>query len=493
MKHLLRKQLLLLAMVCGTTAYAQTVQTFGDLYYYDWYQIGTNGEIIYDEGSQDAWVTTVDVGEWEPDENGGVEIRNGGFYFGGPNGKIWGTVTSPDFDSNAPMTLVLDLSQSQSGANKSDFDIIFHQTYKDTGGNTQTNTITVHFDLKNNNITDSSGSLTITRSENNHIIIEIPLPEGYESGGHTTIDIRAHGGMIIGASAGSDKIDLYSEELVLRDNWDNSERLIKNAGKKLKKVIVIRSYDKGWYTLSLPFDLTMKQFQRRYMASFDKAQADSYTWKENTCAEIWHYDALDEGSKVMHFRKHNTDEYVLQAGVPYLIYVPEDISSTLYDFTRTSEEEVHSDEYEPGEEMMVFTNIVLKNPDASVSKVTCGNTAYAFASNLGETDIAAAIGANQVYYLHTDAQGENPELYTPNDASTKIKGFRAYFISPKENLAKRSLFFADDDVVTAIDKVDAQPVKDAPVFNLQGQHMNNDLKNLPRGIYIVNGKKYVVK
>ena len=145
--------------------------------------------------------------------------------------------------------------------------------------------------------------------------------------------------------------------------------------------------------------------------------------------------------------------------------------------------------------MMVFTNIVLKNPDASVSKVTCsGNEAYAFASNLGETDIAAAIGANQVYYLHTDAQGENPELYTPNDASTKIKGFRAYFISPLEpTQAKKSLRFSDDNVVTAIDKIDVQSEKNMPIFNLQGQHMNNDLKNLPRGIYIVNGKKYVVK
>ena len=75
-KLFLRKQLLLLAMVCGTTAYAQE---YGDKYYYDWFQKSSTGEIIYDGESQDAWITSVDVGEWEPD--GGVEIKNGGFYF----------------------------------------------------------------------------------------------------------------------------------------------------------------------------------------------------------------------------------------------------------------------------------------------------------------------------------------------------------------------------------------------------------------------------
>ena len=530
--------MMLALLVMGVSnVFAQTT----DYEYYDRFQKTSTGEIIYDEGSQDAWVTTVDQDEWEIGAGGHVQKVDGGFQFGESNGHYWGIVESPDFNQNTPMRLELSFNQANLGENKSDIFIYTHWKYTDKNGNEQTKTITVYAHLKHGTqrvfdgvvkIADKNGGwvyengaseipqanwdgvVNITQ-ETDKLTIEILLPEDYASNGHVTLDLSSHGGITIGASSNGDStVDIYSEELVLRDDWDNTQRLIRNAGKKLKKVIVIRSYDKGWYTLSLPFDLTMKQFQRRYMASFNKTNADNYTWKENTCAEIWHYDALDEGSKVMHFRKHNTDEYVLQAGVPYLIYVPEDISSTLYDFTRTSDEEVSSPDYKPGEEMMVFTNIVLKNPDASVSKVTIpGYEAYAFASNLGATDIKTVADANKVYYLHTEPDGENPELYTPNAASItndtiknadgtikqivpvmKIKGFRAYFISPLEpTQAKKSLRFSDDNVVTAIDKIDVQSEKNMPIFNLQGQHMNNDLKNLPRGIYIVNGKKYVVK
>lgn len=526
MKKLLRKQLLMLAMVCATTAYAQTLE-FGDKYYYDWFQKTTTGEIIYDEGSQDAWVTTVDQDEWEIGAGGHVQTVDGGFKFGEPDGAMWGTVTSPDFDSNTTLTLRLDLSQSNVGAKKSDFLVGFHISYKDNNNNEQNKILYIHINLKNGfkfNVYDQvvsvyvqgnqqycvdsgghkvdpidhTGILSAT-SEGEIITIELLRRADYGSEGHITIDLSAHAGITIGASSnGSAKVDIYSDELVLRDDWDNTQRLIKNAGKKLKKVIVIRSYDKGWYTLSLPFDLTMKQFQRRYMASFNKAQADGgYTWnnwKSTSCAEIWHYDSFDEGSERMHFRKHDNDDYVLRAGVPYLIYVPEDISSTLYDFTRTSDEEVQSEDYRPGEEMMVFTNIVLQNPESSVSKVTKGSAS--FTSNLGATDIAGVIGSNYVYYLHTDTEGENPEFYAPGgtgENATKIKGFRAYVSSPKASGAKKSLRFSDDNVVTSIDKVDVQSEKNMPIINLQGQHMNGDLKGLPRGIYIMNGKKYVIK
>lgn len=552
MKQLLRKQLLLLAMVCATTAYAQTVESFGDLYYYDRFQKNTStGEIIYEGGSEDAWVTTVDQDEWTIGAGGHVKKVDGGFQFGDSNGHFWGTVESPDFNQNTSMRLELSYNQANLGEHKSDIFIYSHWKYTDKNGNEQTKTITVYADLKHSTqrvfdgvvkIADKEdggdwvyndaqeipkanwdGVVNITQ-ETGKLTIEIMLPKDYASNGHVTLDLSGHGNITIGASSNGDStVDIYSEELVLRDDWDNTQRLIKNAGKQLKKVIVIRSYYKGWYTLSLPFNLTMKQFQRRYMASFNKTNADNYTWKENTCAEIWHYDALDEGSKVMHFRKHNTDEYVLQAGVPYLIYVPEDISKTLYDFTRTSDEQVSSTDYKQGEQMMVFTNITipdsLKTTDndnkevlnTKMSKVTRGNTAYAFASNLGATDIKKIADANKVYYLHTDTLGENPELYTPNAASItndtiitdgtikevkvmKIKGFRAYFISPLEpTQAKKSLRFSDDNVVTAIDKINVRPEENMPIFNLQGQHMNNDLKNLPRGIYIMNGKKYVVK
>lgn len=508
MKHLLRKQLLLLAMVCGTTAYAQTPYE-----YYDRIPQIIDGQPVYDDDSHPAWITTVDSKEWTFPVGEPVAVGpNGQFRFGSSNyndgsansGKLWGTVTSPNFDTDGALTLELNFAASNHAGFKNKPEIGFHITYKDENGTQQSTEVTITLDLMNETYTIvPAGTAEVTHtSGTTEYIIRVPLPADYDHDGHMQMSLRAAGGLEVGAGTegGENTIDVYGDNLVLRDDWDNTERLARNAGQKMRKVTIVRSYTKGWYTLSLPFDLTMRQFQRRFMAGFGtetgfaREQADAdYDWTSNKCAEIWHYDSFDEGSERMHFRKHDANDptLVLQAGVPYLIYVPTDISSKLIDFTGTGQYETHDGDLYDGDKVMVFTNIVLKNPEASTSLVTIGNAS--FASNLGATDIADVIGSNYVYYLNTDTDGENPQLYAPNSNGTRIKGFRAYFYSPKENLAKRSLFFADDDVVTAIDKVDAQPVKDAPVFNLQGQHMNNDLKNLPRGIYIVNGKKYVVK
>ena len=57
----------------------------------------------------------------------------------------------------------------------------------------------------------------------------------------------------------------------------------------------------------------------------------------------------------------------------------------------------------------------------------------------------------------------------------------------------------DDNVVTTIDMVDVDPdVFNAlgiatGVYNLNGQKVSDDMRSLPKGIYIVNGKKIVRK
>lgn len=509
MKKILRIQLLLLAFVCATTAYAQVVQTFGDKYYYDWFQKGANDEIIYEDDSHPAWITTVDSGEWgiDPNEPGAAVGPNGQFRFGSSNyndgsannGKVWGTVSSPDFEVDQSLTLELDFSESNHAGWKNIPQIIFDMTYKDVNGTVKTAQVKIELRLEDQawTITPDWANQKVVAthtSGTSDYTFKVPFPDDYNSDGHVKMSLRASGGIEIGAGgAGNNIIDVYGDNLVLRDDVDNTERLKRNANQKMRKVTIVRSYDKGWYTLSLPFDLTMKQFQRRYMASFDKDLADTYTWEEETCAEIWHYDSFDERSEIMHFKKHDADDpnLVLEAGVPYLIYVPADISSTLYDFTEPVHE-LTDGEITENDKVMVFTNIVLKNPASSVSTVTKGNASFAsFASNLGKTDIADVIEDNYVYYLHTDSEGENPQLYKPQSGSTIIKGFRSYFYSPIDS-PSRSLFFNDDEV-TAIDKVDVQSEQKMPVFNLQGLHMNNDLNGLPRGIYIMNGKKYVVK
>ena len=45
--------------------------------------------------------------------------------------------------------------------------------------------------------------------------------------------------------------------------------------------------------------------------------------------------------------------------------------------------------------------------------------------------------------------------------------------------------------LSAIESVKAELDNNAPVYNVMGQKMNS--KNLPAGVYIQNGKKFIVK
>ena len=68
-----------------------------------------------------------------------------------------------------------------------------------------------------------------------------------------------------------------------------------------------------------------------------------------------------------------------------------------------------------------------------------------------------------------------------------LKGFRAYFKGSSN--ARATTFVIDDTEATGIITAEGEVVMDAPVYNMQGQRVNGSA----RGLYITNGKKYVVK
>ena len=70
-----------------------------------------------------------------------------------------------------------------------------------------------------------------------------------------------------------------------------------------------------------------------------------------------------------------------------------------------------------------------------------------------------------------------------------IKGFRAYF-EPNTPSASMARAISIDGEVTAIEDIDfgdeQQPKK---IYNMSGQYLGNDFNALPKGVYLVNGKK----
>lgn len=80
---------------------------------------------------------------------------------------------------------------------------------------------------------------------------------------------------------------------------------------------------------------------------------------------------------------------------------------------------------------------------------------------------------------------------------TAMKGFRALFEDKSENSSKPSLSdWTIDDITTGIHNAVNEELQSTKVYNLNGQQVgNNDgsADALPKGIYIVNGRKHVVK
>lgn len=91
-------------------------------------------------------------------------------------------------------------------------------------------------------------------------------------------------------------------------------------------------------------------------------------------------------------------------------------------------------------------------------------------------------------FLKTDGN-----LYYPSSESAgRLKGLRAYFVVPEGSSGVKVLI--DDDFSTMIEAIPEEIIPDdAEVFTISGQHVGNSLEGLPRGIYIVNGKKLIIK
>ena len=72
---------------------------------------------------------------------------------------------------------------------------------------------------------------------------------------------------------------------------------------------------------------------------------------------------------------------------------------------------------------------------------------------------------------------------------TTIKGLRAYFII--NNGIEAKINFGDDETTGIENIVTPNAISNQKVYNLNGQYVGNDLKAMPKGIYIVNGKKVI--
>lgn len=107
--------------------------------------------------------------------------------------------------------------------------------------------------------------------------------------------------------------------------------------------------------------------------------------------------------------------------------------------------------------------------------------------------------SDPLYFYFGWAGGTTYNFYRVTKKNVTMPNHRCYFyITPKDgaSLTGAKFFLTDasgvfDEVITTIDGVEADDLvrTTGRIYNLNGQVVGNDLEALPRGVYIVNGKK----
>lgn len=187
-----------------------------------------------------------------------------------------------------------------------------------------------------------------------------------------------------------------------------------------------------WNTICLPFDVTAEQ-----IANVLKSAGN-----------VKEFDHEDASKQTIYFK----DAKTMVAGKPYLIKPT--VAAT----------------------ELVFKAVTIKNVD-ELSRID-GNT-YCFCGVFSKYQMETD---GTELFLKTDGK-----FYVPAVGKETMKGFRAYFLVPKStSAAALNLSFGD---ATGIDGVAADAEKNVKVYNVNGQYVGTNLEALPKGLYIVGGKK----
>lgn len=186
-----------------------------------------------------------------------------------------------------------------------------------------------------------------------------------------------------------------------------------------------------WNTFAVPFDI-------------------EYDALENV--EIAKFTGKVEGNTMI-FKKEQT---LIEAGVPYI---------------------VKWDIKDP-----TFESVTLKATKAQTINSNDGQ--FGFVAIYDPT--ALALNKTERYLA------KDGNLYYPSSSDNKanlLKGLRAYYRVPAGAGAKIA-FFGETTGITSPEVLTTPTTIN--VYNLNGQYMGSSINNLPKGIYIVNGRKLII-
>ncbi len=210
---------------------------------------------------------------------------------------------------------------------------------------------------------------------------------------------------------------------------DNASK-IKTANNAISDVSLTRTLEANiWNTFCVPFGF---EVEKSALAG----------------AKVKEFDKIDDGSTTMYMK----DATYILPGRPYLVKPTAEIKNP------------------------TFSAVAIY--DEAATKV--GNDTYALTGIYSPKTISE----DNIYGVKANG------AIAKGKKDTTIKGLRAYFII-NGNGGAAKINFGDDETTGIENIVTPTAISNQKVYNLNGQYVGNDLKAMPKGIYIVNGKKVI--
>lgn len=256
---------------------------------------------------------------------------------------------------------------------------------------------------------------------------------------------------------------------------------------KLKKIEKDERLVEGkWYSVCFPFDLTEEQIKNAFGDATEVCEFSGVKSEKDPLAAGKKYITLQFKKPVKDMKAHH----------PYMIHPGLHHAKNNVIVGVTKDEDTDNDNY------------AKKLKEQSVSYV-CDGITYTFIGN--HTAGVNVPKYSYYYYSGNDARWENPfyktyytgVVFTPQTAIVKLeKDNGASASTAKQIYYEYGFLNLDDSSTTGINTLPAtdtsvsSPVSNNNVYSVYGQIVRRgttSLEGLPAGLYIVNGKKYVIR
>lgn len=230
------------------------------------------------------------------------------------------------------------------------------------------------------------------------------------------------------------------------------------TGKVIPNIKIDRRFDAdgGWYSICLPFSLTADDINKQFKG-----------------AEFQEFNGVEQQDKTINlkFKKVTTTE----AGKPYLIKPIKDITAA--DLT--------------------FINKLIEQTtpvDVNHKLGSDANKTFTFKGVFSPfTANSEELADKNIKFLSGE---KGLDLVSPNDTGT-MKCYRAYFVFPgKKGIVETEAKITNHDEATAVQPVKRQEAEtEHVVFSISGQKVAKvkNASQLPKGVYIINKRRIMVK